>query len=262
MFDLHGRASHVGLQILATVMILPFLAPLIFGVQGSLGGLGLGNYAKVWNTGIVPTVFTNSAIISVSTISIVLAATMLAAFGFSKLRIFGKEIWFWALLAALTVPEAVLLTPLFVVASNFDLYDELPAVILPLAALQVPFTILIARNFFDGIPDEIMEAARVDGANGRQVFWSVVLPLSAPIVAAIIVLTLITSWNSYLLPMLMLTEQSKQVVTLLPSFFTSQYTNDQTGVLAAAVMTAVPEILVYLAFQRYFERGLAAGALK
>lgn len=262
MFDVHSRASRIGLQILATVMILPFLAPLIFGVQGSLGGLGLGNYTKVWNTGIVPTVFTNSAIISISTITIVLAVTLLAAFGFSKLRILGKEVWFWALLAALTVPEAVLLTPLFVVASNFDLYDELPAVILPLAALQVPFTILIARNFFDGIPDEIMEAARVDGANGLQVFWSIVLPLTRPIVAAIIVLTLITSWNSYLLPMLMLTEQSKQVVTLLPSFFTSQYTNDQTGVLAAAVMTAVPEVLVYLSFQKYFERGLSAGALK
>jgi raffinose/stachyose/melibiose transport system permease protein len=262
VFDVHSRASRIGLQILATVMILPFLAPLIFGVQGSLGGLGLGNYTKVWNTGIVPTVFTNSAIISISTITIVLAVTLLAAFGFSKLRILGKEVWFWALLAALTVPEAVLLTPLFVVASNFDLYDELPAVILPLAALQVPFTILIARNFFDGIPDEIMEAARVDGANGLQVFWSIVLPLTRPIVAAIIVLTLITSWNSYLLPMLMLTEQSKQVVTLLPSFFTSQYTNDQTGVLAAAVMTAVPEVFVYLAFQKYFERGLSAGALK
>lgn len=262
MFDVHGRASRVGLQLLATVMILPFLAPLLFGIQGSLGGLGFGNYAKVWNTGIVPTVFTNSAIISVCTIAIVCAVTMLGAFGFSKLRILGKEVWFWALLAALTVPEAVLLTPLFVVASNFDLYDELPAVILPLAALQVPFTILIARNFFDGIPNEIMEAARVDGANVAQVFWSVVLPLTRPIAAAIIVLTLITAWNSYLLPMLMLTEQSKQVVTLLPSFFTSQYTNDQTGVLAAAVMTAVPEVLVYLAFQKYFERGLAAGALK
>ncbi len=262
MFETHSRASRIGIQLLATVILLPYFAPLVFGVQGSLGGLGLGNYTKVWNTGIVPTVFTNSAIISVATIAIVLAATMLAAFGFSKLRIFGKEIWFWALLAALTVPEAVLLTPLFVVASTFDLYDELPAVILPLAALQIPFTILIARNFFDGIPDEIMEAARVDGASGLQVFWSVVLPLTRPIVAAIIVLTLITSWNSYLLPMLMLTEQAKQVVTLLPSFFTSQYTNDQTGVLAAAVMTAVPEVLVYLAFQKYFERGLAAGALK
>ena len=83
-----------------------------------------------------------------------------------------------------------------------------------------------------------------------------------PIAAVIVVFTLISSWNSFLLPMLMLTDQSKQVVTLLPSFFTSQYTNDQTGVLAAAVITAVPEILVYLAFQKYFERGLSAGALK
>jgi raffinose/stachyose/melibiose transport system permease protein len=262
VFDVHGRASRIGLQLLATLMILPFLAPLVFGVQGSLGGLGLGNYAKVWNTGIVPTVFMNSAIISVCTIAIVYACTMLAAFGFSKLRIFGREVWFWAILAALTVPEAVILTPLFVVASNFDLYDELIAVILPLAALQVPFTILIARNFFDGVPNEIMEAARVDGANGLQVFWSIVLPLTRPITAAIIVFTLISSWNSYLLPMLMLTDQSKQVVTLLPSFFTSQYTNDQTGVLAAAVITAVPEVLVYLLFQKSFERGLSAGALK
>ncbi len=262
MFDVRGRASRIGLQLLATIMILPFLAPLIFGIQGSLGGLGLGNYSKVWNIGIVPTVFTNSAIISICTIAIVYVCTMLAAFGFSKLRILGKEVWFWILLAALTVPEAVLLTPLFVVASTFDLYDELPGVILPLAALQVPFTILIARNFFDGIPNEIMEAARVDGAGYAQVFWSIVMPLTRPIAAAIIVLTLITSWNSYLLPMLMLTEASKQVVTLLPSFFTSQYTNDQTGVLAAAVMTAVPEVLVYLVFQKYFERGLAAGALK
>lgn len=262
MFDVHGRASRIGLQLLATLMILPFLAPLVFGVQGSLGGLGLGNYAKVFDTGIVPTVFANSAIVSVCTIAIVYAFTMLAAFGFSKLRIPHKEVWFWALLAALTVPEAVILTPLFVVASNFDLYGELVAVILPLAALQVPFAILIARNFFDGIPNEIMEAARVDGANVAQVFWSIVLPLTLPITAAIIVFTLISSWNSYLLPMLMLTDQSKQVVTLLPSFFTSQYTNDQTGVLAAAVITAVPEVLVYLAFQKYFERGLAAGALK
>jgi raffinose/stachyose/melibiose transport system permease protein len=262
VFETRGRASRVGLQLLATLVLLPFLAPLVFGVQGSLGGLGFGNYVKVFNTGIVPTVFLNSTIVSVCTIAIVYAITMLAAFGFSKLRILGKEIWFWALLAALTVPEAVLLTPLFVVASNFDLYDELPAVILPLAALQIPFTVLIARNFFDGVPNEIMEAARVDGANALQTFMGVVLPLTRPIAAAIIVLTLITSWNSYLLPMLMLTDQSKQVVTLLPSFFTSQYTNDQTGVLAAAVMTAVPEVLVYIAFQKYFERGLAAGALK
>ena len=102
----------------------------------------------------------------------------------------------------------------------------------------------------------------MDGAGIVQIFWRIVLPLTRPIAAAIVVLTLINSWNAYLLPMLMLNDPSKQVVTLLPSFFTSQYTNDQTGVLAAAVITAVPEILAYLSLQKYFERGLAAGALK
>ena len=262
MFESRSRASRIGLQLLVTVITLPFLAPRIAMVQGSLAGRGVGNYQKVFDTGVVGTYFRNSILIAGSTIAIVYVCTMLAAFGFSKLRIAGKEIWFWILIAALTMPEAVLLTPLFVTASTFDMYNELIAVILPLAALQVPFTVLLARNFFDGIPTELMEAGRVDGANIVQVFWNIVLPLTRPIAAAIVVLTLINSWNAFLLPMLMLNDPSKQVVTLLPSFFTSQYTNDQTGVLAAAVITAVPEVIAYLSLQKYFERGLAAGALK
>lgn len=107
-----------------------------------------------------------------------------------------------------------------------------------------------------------MEAGRVDGANVFQVFWRILLPLTRPIAAAIVVLTLINAWNAYLIPMLMLNSPGKQVVTLLPSFFTSQYTNDQTGVLAAAVITAVPVMVAYVLLQRFFERGLAAGALK
>lgn len=262
MFELRSRTSRIGVQLLATVMVLPFLAPLIAMVQGSLAGQGWGNYVKVFATGVVPTYFMNSALVAGGTILIVYVITMLAAFGFAKLRIRGKEIWFWLILAALAMPEAVLLTPLFVTASTLDIYNELIAVILPLAALQVPFTILLARSFFEGIPTELMDAGRVDGANMPRVFWYIVLPLTRPIAGAIVVLTLLNAWNAYLLPMLMLNDPSKQVVTLLPSFFTSQYTNDQTGVLAAAVITAVPVIVAYLLLQRSFERGLSAGALK
>lgn len=262
MFEARTRRSRIGQQVLATLLVLPFLAPLVAMVQGSLAGQGVGNYRKVFHTGVVGTYFRNSLLIAVCTIALVYVCTMLAAFGFAKLRIAGKEIWFWMLLVALTMPEAVLLTPLFVTASTFDLYDQLIAVILPLAALQVPFTVLLARNFFDGIPTELMEAGRVDGANVFQVFWRILLPLTRPIAAAIVVLTLINAWNAYLIPMLMLNSPGKQVVTLLPSFFTSQYTNDQTGVLAAAVITAVPVMVAYVLLQRFFERGLAAGALK
>ncbi|SMH38378.1 carbohydrate ABC transporter membrane protein 2, CUT1 family [Rathayibacter oskolensis] len=262
MFELRSIRSRIGVQLLATVIVIPYLFALVAMVQGSLAGQGWGNYVKVFATGVVPVYFRNSIIVAASTVALVYVCTMLAAFGFAKLRIRGKEVWFWLLIAALTMPEAVLLTPLFVTASTLDVYNELIAVILPLAALQIPFTVLLARSFFAGIPSELMDAGRVDGAGIGKVFWYIVLPLTRPIAGAIVVLTLINSWNAFLLPLLMLNDPDKQVVTLLPSFFTSQYTNDQTGVLAAAVITAVPVIVAYLLLQRSFERGLAAGALK
>lgn len=262
MFEFRSRTARIGAQILATLIVLPFLGALIVMVQGSFAGAGWGNYVKVFATGMVPSYFLNSAIVAGSVIATVLVLTMLAAFGFAKLRIRNREVWFWILLAALTMPEAVLLTPLFVTASTLDIYNELIAVILPLAALQVPFTVLLARNFFEGIPNELMDAGRVDGAGLVRIFWHIVLPLTRPIASAIVVLTLMNSWNTYLLPLLMLNDPSKQVITLLPSYFMSQYANDQTGVLAAAVITAVPIIIAYLLLQRSFEKGLAAGALK
>ncbi|MFD1716255.1 carbohydrate ABC transporter permease [Georgenia deserti] len=262
MFETRSRWSRVGVQLLATMIAVPYLLPLVAMVQGSLAGRGWGNYAKVFDTGVVPTYFRNSIVVAACTIALVYACTMLAAFGFAKLRIRGKEIWFWTLLVALTMPEAVLLSPLFVTASTFDLYNELIAVILPLAALQVPFAVLLSRSFFAGIPTALMDAGRIDGAGVIRVFWYIVLPLTRPIASAIVVLTLINSWNAYLLPLLMLNDPGKQVVTLLPTYFLSQYTNDQTGVLAAAVITAVPVVVAYLLLQRSFERGLAAGALK
>ena len=262
MFEARTRSQRIVIQIVVTLMALPFLVPLVVMVRGSLAGRGFGNYVKVFETGVLGTYLLNSVIVSVSAILIVYACTMLAAFGFSKLRIAGKELWFWALLLALTMPEAVLLTPLFVTASTFDMYNQLIAVILPIAALQIPFATLLARNFFDGIPNELMEAAHVDGASIWQVFRRIMLPLTKPIAAAIVVLTLISAWNAYLLPLLMLNSPDRQVLTLLPTFFISQYTNDQTGVLAAAVIAALPMVIAYLSLQKYFERGLAAGALK
>ena len=262
MFELRTVRSRIGVQLLATVIVPPVPLRARRDGAGLAGRRRRGNYGKVFATGVVPTYFRNTIIVAVSTVAIVYVLTMLAAFGFAKLRIRGKEVWFWLLIAALTMPEAVLLTPLFVTASTLDVYNQLIAVILPLAALQVPFTVLLARSFFAGIPTELMDAGRVDGASIVKVFWYIVLPLTRPIAGAIVVLTLINSWNAFLLPLLMLNDPDKQVVTLLPSFFTSQYTNDQTGVLAASVITAVPVIVAYLLLQRSFERGLAAGALK
>jgi ABC-type glycerol-3-phosphate transport system permease component len=243
-------------------MVVPFVFPLIAMVQGSLAGIGWGNYATVLSLGLLPRFFINSVLLSVAVLVIVLVCTLTAAFGFSKLHIRGKELFFWMLLAALTLPEVVLLAPLFATVTATGAYNSLWAVIVPAAALQIPFTVLLARNFVDGIPDELIEAARVDGANTWQAFLHIIMPLTRPIVAAIVVLVFINSWNGYLFPLLFLQTPEQQTITLVPQYFVGQFNNDQTKVLAAAVLTALPVLIAYISLQKFFERGLAAGALK
>lgn len=244
------------------LLTIPFLLPLVQMVRGAFAGRGFQNFVVVWETGVIPTFFRNSTLLALAVIALVYVGAMTAAFGFSKLRVRGKEIYFWLMIVALTLPEVILLSPLFVTFTKLQMYDTLFAVILPLAAVQLPFAILLARNFYDGIPSELLDAARIDGASARQLFLHVMLPLTRPIASAIVVLTLINAWNNYLLPLVFLQDRANQVVTLLPQFFIGQYSNDQTKILAAALMAAVPTILAYVLLQKNFERGLSAGALK
>jgi len=262
MFETKRIRTRVGLQILLTVLVVPFVFPLVAMVQGSLAGSGWGNYQTVLSLPLLPGFFLNSALVAAGVIILVLICTMMASFGFSKLYIPGKEILFWLLLACLTMPGVVLLAPLFATVTQVGAYNTLWAVILPLAALQIPFTVLLTRNFVDGIPDQLIEAARVDGANMFRIFWYIMLPLMRPIIAAILVLVFINSWNEFLFPLLFLNTPEQQTVTLVPQYFVGQYNNDQTKVLAAAVLTGLPVVIAYICLQRFFERGLAAGALK
>lgn len=262
MFEVRSRTGKVLLQVVVTLLVLPYLFPLIAMVQGSLAGDGWTNYVKVLQVPGLGRFFLNSLLIAAGTIVLVYVVTMLAAFGFAKLHIRGREFYFWLLLACLTLPEVVLLAPLFSTAIAVGLYDTYFAVILPLAALQVPFAVLLTRNFIYGIPDELFEAARVDGATTIRSFFSLVVPLTRPIAAAIIIFTLIGAWNNYLLPLVFLQDQSLQTITLIPQYFIGQFSDDETKVLASAVLTAIPEVVAYLCLQRLFERGLSAGAIK
>ncbi|ALV39772.1 sugar ABC transporter permease [Pseudarthrobacter sulfonivorans] len=262
MFEVRTWYTRGALQLVLTLMVVPFAFPLIAMVQGSLAGSGWGNYATVLSLGLLPRFFINSILVSVAVLALVLVCTLTAAFGFSKLHIRGKELFFWMLLGALTLPEVVLLAPLFATVTAAGAYNSLWAVIVPAAALQIPFSVLLARNFVDGIPNELIEAARVDGANTWQAFRHIIMPLTRPIVAAIVVLVFISSWNGYLLPLLFLQTPEQQTITLVPQYFVGQFNNDQTKVLAAAVLTALPVLIAYISLQKFFERGLAAGALK
>lgn len=262
MFEVRSRAGKVALQVVLTLMVLPFLFPLIVMVQESLSGQGFENYRAVVDVPGFWRFFVNSAVISAGVIVIVYVVAMLGSYGFAKLRITGRELYFWLLLACLTLPEVVLLAPLFVTDQRLNLYNTYWAVILPLAALQIPFAVLLTRNFINGLPDQLFEAIRVDGAGSIGAFRHLIIPLTRPIAAAVIIFTLIGAWNDYLMPLVFLQAQNMQTITLIPSFFVGEFNNDQTKILASAVVTAIPEIVAYLGLQRLFERGLTAGAIK
>jgi multiple sugar transport system permease protein/raffinose/stachyose/melibiose transport system permease protein len=262
MFEARSPLSRVGLQLLVTLMVIPFLFPLVVMVQGSLAGHGWGNYAAVLAVPGLGRFFLNSLIVAASVIVLVYVVTMLAAYGFAKLRVPFREVWFWLLLACLTLPEVVLLAPLFATDTALGLYDTYWSVVLPLAALQVPFAVLLTRNFIEGIPTELFEAARVDGASSFRGFIYLVIPLTRPIAAAVLIFTLIGAWNDYLMPLVFLQSTDMQTITLVPQYFQGEFSNDQTKILASAVITALPEVVAYLCLQRLFERGLSAGAIK
>lgn len=262
MFMIRSKFQQLSIQVIITLLVIPFAVPLFVMVRGSFAGRGWENYRAVTQVPFFLYFFRNSALIALAVIAISYVLTMMGAYAFSRLRIRGKEVFFWMIMGALTLPEVVLIAPLFASASKLGLYDTFWAVILPVTALQVPFTILLTRTFIDGIPGELFEAARIDGCSTGRTFLHVVIPLARPMAAAIVVLVFINSWNAYLLPLAFLQNPEHQVVTLLPQFFRSQYSDDQTKILAGAVMTALPEVLAYIGLQRFFERGMAAGAIK
>ncbi|MDA8298256.1 MAG: carbohydrate ABC transporter permease [Actinomycetota bacterium] len=262
MFEVRSRAGKIALQVIITLMVLPFLFPLIVMVQESLSGAGFSNYRAVVDVPGFWRFFLNSAVISAGVIVIVYVVAMLGSYGFAKLRIAGREFYFWLLLACLTLPEVVLLAPLFVTDQRLNLYNTYWAVILPLSALQIPFAVLLTRNFINGLPDQLFEAIRVDGAGSIATFRHLIVPLTRPIAAAVVIFTLIGAWNDYLMPLVFLQSQSMQTITLIPTFFVGEFNNDQTKILASAVVTAIPEVVAYLGLQRLFERGLTAGAIK
>ncbi len=262
MFEIRTWKGRVVLQVVLTLMVIPFLFPLIVMIKGSLAGRGFANYGSVFAVPGLGRFFVNSTLIAVVVVAIVYTFAMMAAFAFEKLYLHFREFFFWLLLACLTLPEVVLLAPLFATDYRFGLYDSYWAVILPLAALQIPFAVLLIRSFINGLPNELFEAARIDGAGSWGIFRYQVLPLTRPIGAAVVIFTVIGAWNDYLMPLVFLQSTSMQTITLVPQYFAGEFSNDQTKILAAAVITAIPEVVAYLCLQGLFERGLSSGAIK
>lgn len=263
MFTRPTLRNRILYQVLATVCILPFALPLFWIVSISFQGQGpIANYGAVITQTPFLRFVVNSVIISAGTIAIVFSCTMLAGYALGKLNFVGRQLIFNAILVGLMLPVTALIVPIFLIVRQFGLFNNFIAVIVPLCAVILPMTILLTRNFVSGIPDELLDAAKIDGATSFGILARIVIPLAKPIVAVIIVWALLNSWNEFLLPLLFLQDTQLQAVTQIPTYFTSTYGSDISKIFAALVLMCLPIVVAYLAFQKFFERGLTAGALK
>lgn len=263
MFGRASQRQRIVYQIVATAIAIPFLFPIVAIVGISFQGQGvLANYAAVVSQTPFLRFALNSAIISVGTVAVVYVCTMLAGFALAKMGFAGKRLVFYAILVGLVLPSISLLVPMFIFVQRLGLFNNFLAVILPLSATTIPFTLLLARNYLVSIPDEVIEAAKIDGATSFTTLVRIVLPLAKPITAVVIVWAFLQAWNEFFLPLLFLQDVDMQAVTQVPVYFTSTYGSDVPKIFAALVLICLPIVIAYLALQKFFERGLTAGAVK
>jgi raffinose/stachyose/melibiose transport system permease protein len=263
MFGRTSRRHKIMAQVVASIIAIPFALPLIAILATSAQGQGfIANYSAVFTQTPFLADTLNSAAISIGTIVVVYCLTMLAGYAFSKLHLSARALLFNSFLVGLSLPSIALIVPLFTIVQKLGLFNNYFSVILPLSAVTLPFTLLLVRNYLRGIPNEILEAAKLDGCNSFSTLIRVVLPLSKPITAVVIVWAFLQSWNEFFLPLLFLQNPALQTLTQIPTYFTSTYGSDVPKIFAALVLISVPIVVTYLLLQKFFERGLSAGAIK
>ena len=248
-------------------MILIVLAgfvsiPIVIMLYASFRNGGIQNYLTPLTHPFFVRGFLNSTIIAVPTVILVIFIASLTGFALSKLSLIGSEIIFPVFLVALMLPVSAIIIQLFLMMIKLNLLNNHLGVILPVVSLTMPFGLLVIKNYMDDIPNDIVEASVIDGCSHFTIYWRIVFPLSLPALSAVTIFSFLNAWNEYLLPLVALRSTELLPVTRLTSFFINQFTRNYHMFFASSVIIILPVVVVYIFLQRYFIRGLTAGALK
>ena len=204
--------------------------------------------------------FANSTMVAVGTTLIALLVNSMAGYAFAKLRFRGRDAIFGALLAGLVFPAQVGMLPLFLLLKSLGLVNTLIGVVIPSAATI--FGIFMVRQYALGIPDDLLDAARIDGASEARIFFTVVLPLLRPILATLAVFTFLSSWNDFMWPLVVLSDDAKYTLPVALASLSGEHVQDTELMMAGAVLTVIPVLAVFAFLQRHYVRGLTLGSVK
>ena len=262
-----------GLALLAAMWLLPLAGVLLSAIrsQGDLIGHGvfswpshvvLSNFARAWETGHFALYFRNSLLLIAIKVPLGILFASLAAYAVTKLRFRGRDAVFTFILTGIAVPVQVTLQPLLVMMRHLGIGGSLLALLPPYLAFGMPFQVFVMRGFFRLIPDELLEACRIDGGGEWTLFRRIVLPLSLPALATLAIIDTLATWNEFLMALVLINDSNWRTVPVGLLQFQGEFSSQYTLLMAGVLLSILPVLLIFLLLQRYFVAGLTAGAVK
>jgi multiple sugar transport system permease protein len=268
--------SQLWLYAILSVAFVAVIAPFVWMILGSFKGAGellrvpptwwpktptLGNYRDLFNKESFPRYFLNSTLVAVCvTVGNIIFCSMLG-YALAKLQFRGKRLVFGLVMGTLMVPGMVTFVPLFVLVANLNLVDTYPGLILPF--LVTPFGVFLMRQFILSLPDDLLDAGRVDGAGELRILRQIIMPLCGPAIATLGILTFLGSWNSFLWPLVVAQTQDHYTLPVALALFSTGQNETNYGVLlAGSTVVVLPILIVFLVFQRRFIEGIATTGIK
>jgi ABC-type glycerol-3-phosphate transport system permease component len=224
--------------------------------------LTLDAFARAWVQASIGTYFINSVIVTIGTVALSVALASTAGFAFATLHWRGSRLVYFFILAWMAIPPLLLMVPIYVEMVDLRLVDTYFSVILLYSALNLPFNMYLMTAFFRAVPSELAEAARVDGASVHRIFGSILLPLSIPAISTLVIFNALYVWNEFVFALLLLHDDRVRTLTVGVNQLQGKFFFDYPALLAGMLITSLPMVAVYLVFQKYLVRAIAAGALK
>jgi ABC-type glycerol-3-phosphate transport system permease component len=245
-------------------MVLTSLRPENEAIGGPLlpSSIDFAAYVFAWNELEIWRNFLNSVLITGSTLAFTIFAATLAGYAFARIGFTGRNMLFFVITSALFLPGVATLIPVYLELQSFGLLGSQFGLILVYTAGGVSFSLFLMRTFFEALPNELAEAARLDGASEVQIFWRVMLPLALPGIATVAIFQMIGVWNELLFASALVSEPSDQPIQPAANALIGQYSTNWPALTAAMTLSALPMVIAYVVFQRWFVAGLTAGAVK
>jgi N-acetylglucosamine transport system permease protein len=266
--------SHVLLAVWSVIVIVPFLWVVLSSFKTTKEILAspfslpahwsFDNYAHAWTDAGIRQFFLNTVIVVGAALVLVMLLGAMCAYVLARFTFPGARFIYYLMLAGLTFPIFLAIVPLFFILKNTHLINTLPGLIMVYVAFALPFTVFFLYAFFRTLPDDVYEAALIDGAGEWRAFFRIMLPMARPGIAAVAIFNFLGLWNQFLLPVALNTDQSRYVLTQGMASFASQagYAVDFGALFAAVVITVVPVLIVYVIFQRRLEGSVSRGTFR